>query len=57
MAQAPQFFATPKAMRAWLQKYHATAKELLVGYHKIHSVRAGNPSVTWPQSVAEALCF
>ena len=27
----PRFFATPTAFRAWLQKNHARAKELLVG--------------------------
>ncbi|HEV8622411.1 MAG TPA: hypothetical protein VGR33_05920 [Actinomycetota bacterium] len=26
----PRFFATPSEFRAWLEKHHATAKELLV---------------------------
>lgn len=48
------FFATGKAFRTWLKKNHATATELLVGYHKMHT---GRPSMTWPESVDEALCF
>jgi uncharacterized protein YdeI (YjbR/CyaY-like superfamily) len=50
----PRFFATPAAFRTWLSKHHATATELLVGFHKNHT---GKPSMTWPESVAEALCF
>ena len=53
-AAGPRFFATPAAFRAWLAKHHATARELLVGFHKVDS---GKPSMTWPQSVDEALCF
>ena len=48
------FFATAAAFRAWLAKNHASATELLVGYHKVHT---GQPSMTWPESVDEALCF
>jgi uncharacterized protein YdeI (YjbR/CyaY-like superfamily) len=50
----PVYFATPADFRAWLEKHHATAKELLVGFHKVGS---GTPSMTWPESVEEALCF
>jgi uncharacterized protein YdeI (YjbR/CyaY-like superfamily) len=50
----PTFFATPDEFRAWLQEHHATASELLVGFHKKGS---GRPSITWPQSVDQALCF
>jgi uncharacterized protein YdeI (YjbR/CyaY-like superfamily) len=50
----PKFFATPAQFRAWLEKHHAKAKELLVGFYKRDS---GKPSITWPQSVDEALCF
>ncbi len=49
----PQYFATPAALRAWFKKNHAKAAELLLGYWKVDS---GQPSVTWPQSVDEALC-
>jgi uncharacterized protein YdeI (YjbR/CyaY-like superfamily) len=49
-----KFFATPALFRAWLEKHHATASELLVGFYKKSS---GKPSITWPESVDEALCF
>lgn len=49
----PTFFASPQAFRAWLDAHAATATELLVGFHKVGS---GVPSMTWPQSVDEALC-
>jgi len=50
----PHFFATPAAFRAWLKKHHASATELLVGFYKRDS---GKPSITWPESVDQALCF
>ena len=50
----PAFFPTPAAFRAWLEKHHETARELLVGFYKKDS---GTPSITWPESVDEALCF
>lgn len=49
----PRFFATPADFRAWLDAHHATKKELLVGFYKKGS---GKPSITWPESVDEALC-
>jgi uncharacterized protein YdeI (YjbR/CyaY-like superfamily) len=49
-----RFFATPADFRAWLEKHHATEAELLVGFHKKHT---GRPSMTWTESVREALCF
>jgi uncharacterized protein YdeI (YjbR/CyaY-like superfamily) len=50
----PTFFSTPAEFRRWLQKHHASAEELLVGFYKTSS---GTPSITWPESVDEALCF
>lgn len=50
----PTFFKTPAEFRRWLKQNHAAKTELLVGYHKKDS---GKPSMTWPQSVDEALCF
>jgi uncharacterized protein YdeI (YjbR/CyaY-like superfamily) len=50
----PRYFRTPAAFRAWLVAHHATKSELWVGYHKKAS---GHPSITWPKSVDEALCF
>jgi len=51
---APRFFATPAAFRAWLERHHAEEDELLVGFYKKGS---GRPSITWKESVDEALCF
>jgi uncharacterized protein YdeI (YjbR/CyaY-like superfamily) len=50
----PTFFPTPAAFRAWLERNHAKADVLLVGFHKVGSAK---PSITWPESVDEALCF
>jgi uncharacterized protein YdeI (YjbR/CyaY-like superfamily) len=50
----PTFFATPDEFRAWLEEHHATETELPVGFHKKGS---GRPSITWPESVDQALCF
>jgi uncharacterized protein YdeI (YjbR/CyaY-like superfamily) len=49
----PKFFPTPKHFRAWLAKHHANTPELWVGFYKKDS---GRPSITWPESVDEALC-
>ena len=50
----PVFFATPAEFRRWLERHHASETELLVGFYKKGS---GRPSITWPESVDEALCF
>jgi uncharacterized protein YdeI (YjbR/CyaY-like superfamily) len=50
----PTFFQTPASFRAWLERHHAKAQELLVGFYKKGSSK---PSITWPESVDEALCF
>jgi uncharacterized protein YdeI (YjbR/CyaY-like superfamily) len=52
--QKPTFFKTPLDFRKWLSKHHARETELWVGFHKKDS---GKPSVTWPESVDEALCY
>ena len=49
----PVFFPSPADFRRWLAQHHATSIELLVGFHKVDS---GKPSLTWPESVDEALC-
>ncbi|MBI3346550.1 MAG: YdeI/OmpD-associated family protein [Burkholderiales bacterium] len=49
----PHYFASPDEFRRWLARHAATAAELVVGFHKIGT---GVPSMTWPQSVDEALC-
>jgi uncharacterized protein YdeI (YjbR/CyaY-like superfamily) len=50
----PGYFRSPAEFRRWLEKNHRSARELLVGYYKKDT---GKPSLTWPESVAEALCF
>jgi uncharacterized protein YdeI (YjbR/CyaY-like superfamily) len=50
----PTFFETPAELRAWLERNHESETELWVGYHRKGS---GRPSITWPESVDEALCF
>jgi len=50
----PTFFKTPADFRSWLERHHARADALLVGFYKKES---GKPSITWPESVDEALCF
>ena len=49
-----KFFSTPAAFRTWLEQNHDRKRELMVGYYKKHT---GRPSITWEESVAEALCF
>lgn len=48
------FFPTPDDFRRWLAEHHADADELWVGYYK---KATGKPSVTWTESVDEALCY
>ena len=48
------FFKTPQDFRDWLAIHAATANELIVGFYKVDS---GHPSMTWPESVDEALCY
>ncbi len=50
----PVYFKSPSDFRKWLEKNYDKSTELWVGYHKKHT---GKPSLTWPQSVDEALCF
>src|SRR5215213_7897503 len=49
-----KFFPTQAAFRNWLANNHATATELQVGYYKKDT---GKPSITWPESIDQALCF
>lgn len=50
----PLFFENQSEFRKWLIQNHLLETELLVGFHKINS---NKPSMTWSQSVDEALCF
>jgi uncharacterized protein YdeI (YjbR/CyaY-like superfamily) len=50
----PRFFASAAEFGKWLKEHHDKADVLLVGFHKIGT---GKPSLTWPESVDEALCW
>jgi uncharacterized protein YdeI (YjbR/CyaY-like superfamily) len=50
----PVFFKKQADFRKWFEKNADTANQLLVGFYK---VATGKPSITWSQSVDEALCF
>lgn len=50
----PTFFEDALHFRAWLEQSHASEAELIVGFRKVGS---GMPSMTWPQSVDEALSY
>jgi uncharacterized protein YdeI (YjbR/CyaY-like superfamily) len=50
----PRFFAAAADFRRWLAAHHSDTKELWVGFRKRAT---GKPSITWPESVDEALCF
>jgi uncharacterized protein YdeI (YjbR/CyaY-like superfamily) len=54
MTSKPKFFSSQEQFRAWLEKHHATANELDVGFHKKGS---GKKSITYPEALDEALCF
>jgi len=46
-------FRAPADLRKWFRANHAKAAELWVGFYKKDS---GKASITWPESVDEALC-
>lgn len=48
------FFQTENDFREWLECNHEKETELMVGFYKVNS---GKPSMTWSQSVDQALCF
>lgn len=50
----PIFFETPADFRAWLGEHHDSVEVQWVGFWK---KATGRPSITWPESVAQALCF
>src|SRR6188768_2197402 len=50
----PLFFAKPSDLRKWFEKNHSKETEAYVGFYKVAS---GKLSITWPESVDEALCF
>lgn len=54
LLKSPEFFANGAEFRKWLETNHRVETELLVGYYKVGTKK---PSMTWSESVDEALCF
>ncbi|MFB9325722.1 YdeI family protein [Paenibacillus aurantiacus] len=50
----PIFFESPAAFRQWLEDNHERQRVQWIGYYK---KGAGKPTMTWPESVDEALCI
>ena len=49
----PIYFDSPEAFGRWLDEHHATETEVLVGFHR---AATGRRTMTWSESVDEALC-
>src|SRR5215467_6915161 len=49
----PTYFSSAAAFRRWLDGNATSAHELIVGFKKRHT---GNPGLSWPEAVDEALC-
>jgi uncharacterized protein YdeI (YjbR/CyaY-like superfamily) len=54
MTMNPIFFKNQYEFRTWLERNHQSEHELWVGYYKVET---GKSSMTWSQSVDQALCF
>lgn len=50
----PKFFSTQDDFRKWLEENHQKESELLVGFYKVETKKS---SMTWSESVDQALCF
>ena len=50
----PVYFQNQNEFRKWLEKNHDKESEIIVGYYKAGT---GKPSMTWSESVDQALCF
>jgi uncharacterized protein YdeI (YjbR/CyaY-like superfamily) len=50
----PVYFQDQNEFRKWLENNHDKESEIIVGYYKVGT---GKPSMTWSQSVDQALCF
>ena len=48
----PRFFPNAAEFGRWLDAHASSALEIWVGYYKV----GGKPSLTWPESVDQALC-
>jgi uncharacterized protein YdeI (YjbR/CyaY-like superfamily) len=54
MTPAPKHFAAAAAFRAWLERHHASERELWILFYKKASGKGG---MTYREAVDEALCF
>lgn len=54
MSLTPIFFFNSAEFHQWLEENYKKEKEVLVGYYKVGT---GKPSMSWSESVDEALCF
>ena len=54
LKETATFFSTQYEFRKWLDSHYEKETELIVGFYKVNS---GKPSMTWSQSVDQALCF
>jgi uncharacterized protein YdeI (YjbR/CyaY-like superfamily) len=50
----PIYFTSTDELRRWFVANHETAPELWIGHHR---KATGRPSLTWSETVDEALCF
>jgi uncharacterized protein YdeI (YjbR/CyaY-like superfamily) len=50
----PRFFASGAAFREWLERHHANARELLLGFYK---VKANKKGITYREALDEALAY
>jgi uncharacterized protein YdeI (YjbR/CyaY-like superfamily) len=50
----PVYFQEQNEFRKWLEKNHNKESEIIVGYYKVGTHK---PSMTWSQSVDQAICF
>jgi len=51
---SPIFFSNHSEFHVWLEQNHQSESELWVGYYRKET---GKPSMTWSDSVDQALCF
>ncbi len=50
----PRAFSSADAFRAWLERHHASQRELIVRCFKVHAARRG---LTYREALDQALCF
>ena len=50
----PVYFNDQDEFRQWLEKNHDKESEIIAGYYKVGT---GKPSMTWSESVDQAICY